>query len=384
MDLIREINQREIAIWGTDKEAAETCYRINKKGIAINCFFDNLSKGNEVFLGKRVIKPTKEAIANFYILVACKYNTYLVIAKQLKAWGYKEIEDFCYFDCIDKKVAILHGNCHVDIIRQYLENVDLFVKSYTIYPVPLIFNNTEGNIGEELLKNCDLLITQDIKADNKYGKFLSEEYLKGKLPNRALCITIPNLFGFGTAFFPLTDTNIMNCSLRCGENTNGMFPRKITIIDELLERGLTEQEIVEKISDRELLLAEEIVRNFHECLTKIKDREKQCDVKIYDYIINSYKTEKLFYDPGHPSNYIVKEKVCQILNLLGINERVSDDGVGVMDSYEEPILPCVKVALELKYDCENIRNSKYAFKMSNTMNLEEYIRQYIFYLKYSS
>ena len=154
--------------------------------------------------------------------------------------------------------------------------------------------------------------------------------------------------------------------------------RNTSILRELLEKGYVLEEIIHEIQKEDLLSEQEIKANFDLYMSKIQEREKLWDIKIYDFIIDNYKKYLLFYDSGHPTNIIIKEIVRQILNRFDIYEELYDDGISCMDTYEEWILPCVKKSLQLEYDIRTIRNSSTAYKLDD-MDIEEYVKQYIFY-----
>ena len=62
-----------------------------------------------------------------------------------------------------------------------------------------------------------------------------------------------------------------------------------------------------------------IMTNFNMYMKKIKEREVCWDIKIYDFIVNHYRKEKLFFDIGHPTNTIIKEISIRILEKLNIS-----------------------------------------------------------------
>jgi hypothetical protein len=56
----------------------------------------------------------------------------------------------------------------------------------------------------------------------------------------------------------------------------------------------------------------------------LKSKEKTCDVKVSDYILENYKKERLFYTPNHPSPIILKLMAKQILTKLNISHSNFD------------------------------------------------------------
>lgn len=197
---------------------------------------------------------------------------------------------------------------------------------------------------------------------------------------KTICLTIPNLYGLGFGFFPLTVGNRDNACLLNGENKNGMFPRKIKVIDDLYADGCGEKEIIEKIRNYDLLPEAEVKENFDLYLDKIRKREENWDVKVLRFIMENYRKVRIFHDPGHPTNLVIREICCQILEKIKINTVLCMSPEISMNGYEEPILPCVKAALNLQYGGEEkIRKGLYTYKMASSMDLEEYVREYLFW-----
>ena len=111
-----------------------------------------------------------------FTIIATAENTFLAISEQLRNMELSEFEDFIFYPLIDRKMVLLHGNCHMSIVKEYLESCEYFNKEYYIYYNPLICNNTEHKIRKEVLKNCDVWIHEDIQENNAYGIYLSDKY----------------------------------------------------------------------------------------------------------------------------------------------------------------------------------------------------------------
>lgn len=371
---------RPIAIWGTDREAAQIYYELEKDGEHVERFFDNNVQQDAYFLDKPVSKPVAEKVSKYFIYIGCKYHTYRVIANQLDEYGLEEIKDYLWFDLYKKKIVVLHGNCHMNILRKFLLATKEFIGGgYEIYPNELIHENKKGFINENVLQVCDLFIQQDIREENVFGYKLSTKYLSSKISREAKNIVLPNLHGMGYGFFPLYEKNINNEPLRKNNQIkNGMFPRTISIIDDMLSEGMSEDEIEERLNDEFLLFHDRIVDNFNNYIEKIRAREEKCDVKISHFILMHYHKNKIFYNVGHPTNFVMEEMWRQICELVGIEAELCSPVNDMMDTYEDPILACVKNALELQYDDREIRCNS-AFRLSKHMDLKEYIREYIWW-----
>lgn len=378
---------RKYIVWGTSIVSARFSYLMRNR-IHIEFYIDNAVKRNQeeieyTFLGKEVLKFEefeKLGCRDYYIIAAVRESTYPVIQEQLIRAGYEEMVHFAYYEYFHKQIAILHGNCHMNIMKEFLSSSEEFTRRYTIYPNPLIQNNKDKCIAEEVLKNCDLFIHQDIRSDNEFGYELSDEYLLPRLGRECIRITVPNLFGMGLAFFPQwgwVSNRWHNPVLKGGLDHNGVCPYPDKILDRAVLENKDVQEILVYIQG-EVFSKEEICNNFWLYMDKIRQREKNWDIPIYDFIMRNYKREKLFYDKGHPTNIIIREIVIGILQKLGIEDKnISSDMA--MDEYEEPVYDIVREVLGLEWEDYEIRKGKDAAKLCNQMTREEYIKEYLFW-----
>lgn len=121
------MKNKPIAIWGTDIEAVKIYYKLEKDGYNVARFFDNNINENTYFLDKPVSKPSCSEVRRYYIFIGCKYHTYRTISDQLEQYGLEEMLDYIWYELYKKKIVILHGNCHMDILRKYL----MYTKEFT-------------------------------------------------------------------------------------------------------------------------------------------------------------------------------------------------------------------------------------------------------------
>lgn len=318
-----------------------------------------------------------------YIVIAVgRISTYLELAGQLNELGLVEFDDYIYYKWLDKKLVLLHGNCHMHIIKSYLESSNKFAEKYEFYPNPLICNNKEGKIADKVFDYCDLWIHEDIQEDNEYGYLLSDVYIRGKWLGGGNYnkkeIIIPHLFGMGNAFFPQAAWNRRNEAINNAKEKNGMFPHADIIIDKCVEKGMKVEDIIAFCKGDSALERNVIIDNFNKYMDKIKKREKAWDIKIYDFIMENYKKNKLFYDGGHPANIIFKRICIDILREINIVGEDLHTNI-FLDDFENPVYPTVKKCLKLEWNEYEIRKSQTGRKMCDHMDFDEYIREYLWW-----
>ena len=371
---------KNIVIWGTGVIGRSLYYNLCWGGYKVKYFVDNSQR--DVFYNCKVLRPTKENCSKYLVVVASNLY-YEDIAIQLMEYGLEELKDYIPYQALGKKIVILHGNCHIGIIKSYLNTSKSFKDKYYIYSIPMIQHNKKGYIKEHLLSNCDVFIYQDIQADNQYDIRLSEEYLLPKVRNMKICI--PNIYGMGKIFYPQAKKGKEDClwSNPSGrEIPGGLFNFRDENIDSLWRKG---ERKIEKIVEylRGPIYDKENVKNeFEHMFSKMEEREKHWDVKILEYIKQNYKKQQMFYEPAHPCNNILRKISEEILVMLDIdiNElQEIEESFGVS---EMPIYKCVKEALELKFERKYIRNVPPIEESKLTekdMDLKEYCREYCYW-----
>ena len=361
---------RKEYIWGAGIEGVKALY--NLKEACILAFIDSYKTGK---VAKYDIKHPDDIPFDKgnYFYIATTDAAYCEIKQLLLAKGYEEFVNFICWRCYKKKICYLHGNCHMEPMKEMMINMPEFMNQYGFYPLTLV-QNINGEIDETVLKHIDVLITQDIREDNSFGIKLSAKYLQSKIKKGGRIIVVPNLFGLGRAFYPQFEWNDKNGPI--ADDVNGLFPHGDRYIRQLADDGRSADEIVGMLSSNDFLPAEMIVQNFKYYFNEIRDREKGWDIKIYEYVLNNYKNKQLFWDQGHPTNFVIKEIVTQILAMLDITGTLDD--TWEMNGHEEFVYPCVKEQLGLDWGQDVIRESGQKKGVSR-MDFKEYVQELLWW-----
>ncbi len=367
------IQNRKVYIFGAGMEGvqAEYCF---KDHVVIEGFVDNYVEGKTGSKAFDILKPEEVVKAkNVFFIVATSERSYEQVKVQLNHLGLKEFRDYIYWKLFGKKMVYLHGNCHMLVVKEMLNTSKEFVDNYGIYPLKCVQDIEE--IEKNVIKNTDIIISQDIREDNSYGKKLSLDYLKELSPNNTKIIVIPNLFGMGKAFFP---QDIPGSCRPIGEDFNGMFPHEDRIINECIEKGWDVERIVYEILNGCPIKKEEIEENLNSVFSKFKERIQKCDIDEYDFIVENYKKKQLFYDVGHPTNYLIKDMVIKVMHMLGIEDDC-DENVVNLDGHEVLLYQCVSNVLGLKWTKEYLRQSVAGKRLASTMDVGEYVKEYVWW-----
>ena len=155
--------RREVIVFGAGKTGEQFIYS-HFGDIKINCFWDNQKTGE--LLGYQILKP--QSGKQIFIIVAA--ISYLEIRRQLTQMGYHEFTDFIPYQIFGKKMVVAYGNCHMEVVKVYLERNKEFASNYGFYPLPMVQQMKDmpwdfGNV----LRRCVLFFHQSIRRDNLYG-----------------------------------------------------------------------------------------------------------------------------------------------------------------------------------------------------------------------
>lgn len=364
------MKQREVIIFGAGREGERfMCQHF--QDVQISCFWDNRKTGE--VLGYPIETPQEGK--DCFIIVASRY--YLEIREQLTQMGYCEFNDFIPSQIFGKKMAIAYGNCHMSVIKVYLESHKKFASAYGFYPFPMIqiWKDTKEDF-KDVLKHCDLFLHQSVRKDNVYGEQFSSENVLSCLQKTCEVIAVPNLYGMPKYLFPQLVTMKWRSS--------GLF-RPFFMDRNMLawvKGGKSVDEIKKLILGGGVYQKATITELWETSIKKAEMREKEWDIKILDYILLNQRKQKLFCDTNHITSRTAFEISNRILNYMGYGNALVLERA-FMDDRESIIYADVAEALGLEFDKKYIRkwafdNAVYPYEMDE----EEYIEQMVQYIRF--
>lgn len=369
---------KRIVVYGTGNKSIQF---ILDNGIENIMFFIEEKKQLKNFYGKPVKRLKDIMLKKEFIVIAVSTPVYFGIKETLEELGLYEFEDFIFYKLYNKKIAMIYGNCHTIPIKEGLSLTKEFYKEYGFYPLKQIQEMKRTNALEDsfkVLEKCDLFIHQSIRKENLYGEEYASENLLSKLKNSCKIIAIPNLYGLGNCFFPQTYK-------REGWSTssgNTLFPYRDRFIDKYYKEGYSVEKIVKILKDDNLIDTAEIIHNLNLFFDKVRMREREWNIKIFDFLVSNYQKQQIFYDPYHPTNVVIKYIIIQILYLLYpgyIWESDIYDYISKLDEYEIPIYSSISNILSLQYKKTYLRENSKARISDTAMDLEEYVREYLMF-----
>lgn len=371
----------EINIYGTGINAFQFIL-LNKNNLSIKYVITNDKEERTEFLGIPTVKLSlaKEIMVNGYTLIASSETAYWQIKNKIEAlYDLVEFENFEYFQTYKKELCIIYGNCHTGPIKNALKKNKRFSSVYGFYPFPEIWQIKADNDDIEkyltsAFQKCQLFFHQGIRRENIYGEKYSSENLTSKLSLSCSKITIPNVHGLPTFMFPQTK----------GTGNGILYERRgyFTFRDDFIDENyktLSINEISECICKDADIFDKNCIREKEQLFyEKIKERQKEWDIKPYEFFEKNMKDIQLFFDPNHPTSAFLEYVSNEILDKLGLDANNHEiwERITLLDTYEIPTYYSVANALDLKWNKVELR--KTGMKLSeNYMDVCEYVRQYI-------
>lgn len=195
-----------------------------------------------------------------------------------------------------KKRCLIYANCQGNALGHFLKSIPVFDSTYQMtYWTNYVMIQNKENIPIDLLKNVDLFIYQPIR--DAHGVYSTRHFLN-LLPERCICISFPYIFN--DALWPLfrKDDDVVN---------------KETITD-LLAKGASTFDLI--IAFLTLKIDFRFKMRFDKTMQILAEKEKETDVKVSQYILEHYKSEKLFLTFNHPTSSLLIHCADQILKHL--------------------------------------------------------------------
>lgn len=88
---------------------------------------------------------------------------------------------------------------------------------------------------------------------------------------------------------------------------------------------------------------------FDFCQNYLRDRERECDIKVADFIQENYQNQKLFNTQNHPSTFVMHHVANEILKSIGMKE-IKNRKVDLKSYGMFPISANAVKELDLKYE----------------------------------
>lgn len=371
----------KIIVIGTGKDSEVFLYNY-RNTYEVLLFADDSPRRNS-FRGKSVV--TLDSIlfrldGTYKVVIATPIEEYIDISRRLQQNNLIEFDDYIYYKAIGKKIAMFYGNCQCHDLGFYMSNISEFSNEYWIYPTSTIYQYDTWYVPENVYRNLDLLVYQNVKKETN-GLLFSTDYIVGLMKAEAIAVRMPNLYKKGFGWYPQSyviripllreaEINFVVCS-----HNQDSFIRK------MYKEGISEEKICNMILRDEIWSRKEILDKFDEFMEKIKAEDEVSDIKIYDYIVNNYRDIPIFCDAGHVTNDVYREYIMQLCSMIGLELSTNINGVLDLLIHHQvvPIYGCVARTLGLTYFSEYQLVKEDTYCLTDApLTLLEYVKQYVY------
>ena len=242
---------------------------------------------------------------------------------------------------------LIYANCQGEAIKKLLlgQNPKLNITYVSNYNC--IHKNIPISI--DLINQQDLFLYQPIKRER--GKH-STDYILSNINQKIKCISFPYLYNTGMWCMVLNNNNLKNgfnnSYVDFNENTriSGLNQIKNYYNIDTLINDFYEEKIDFNLKFR-----------FIESLNKLKNIEKNTDIKICDFILKNYKKIQMFYRDCHPSVDLMVEitkRICKKINIEFTEKDIYElSEFNMLTNGYIPITPYERKELGLEFKIPN-------------------------------
>jgi len=211
----------------------------------------------------------------------------------------------------NKENILIIGNCQAE---QLFKIFSIFQIKFNVFvlSVRLIKNLNESFKDNYLVKNIfqkyKFILTQELFDEKKFGKLITAN-LCSLLPEKI--VTFPNIYflglhpdlaGFKTYLSPFRDHH-SSIALKLHYN-------KITGQSNNLSKNI--KDCIDSLKKEQI---------FTSSFSELMNRDKQWDVKIFDFISNNLTSLPLLLTINHPTTLLITEIARRIINHLELNQN---------------------------------------------------------------
>ena len=262
---------------------------------------------------------------------------------------------------------VFYGNCQLiigsyTIFKKYIDTEYHIIQSYN-----LIYNKLD--IPVNILKEADIFIYQPI--NEKYGIYSIDNNIKKSiityLKDDCNKICVPYLYF--DSFFPLCKKNFDD-----GYDGGNLHIYNNILNNESilkLKKLYSYEEIIHKYNNYDIDF--NFKNRFEENINRLLEKEKLCNVKVSDFILNNYKKMQLFEMHHHPTSILIIYFTQQIFNYLNINIEIDKNIIIQLSENKFPISKYVIDYFKFEFiNNEEINSHDYYLNLIN-LSLEDNI-----------
>lgn len=224
----------------------------------------------------------------------------------------------------DKKGIGIYSNCQGQIIEYFLKTIFTECSFHYFENFSMISNAKIGvKKYKEQLRNCDIFIYQPINQKGYGGFNTIDEGIFQYLKKGVIKISFPYIYNnslWDLKKILTRDNQSAIWKLNGGIKTRIWEINNKEVIENIIEKNpdISLNKLIEMYKTNKIDF--KYKERYEKSLNILKEKEKDCDVKVSDYIEENIYKKRLFFTFNHPCNSVIIHCVNQILNLLGVKK----------------------------------------------------------------
>lgn len=242
---------------------------------------------------------------------------------------------------------LFYGNCQVHAIHKILSKNPIKCHVLSCYTTEITRNEFD-----DILKECDVIVTQYIRNGYRDRIHLSTDYILDKC-KKGCKVIILNSCHFSFYHFDLTYKTIDGSILHkpIDYHYGGMI--------QCFKDGLSAECYMEKyINNINLKSSEELNKLVVDNISELKRRSdeivdkyagKAYHIPIAEYIESNYKNTLLFYSINHPTKYVFWYMCAKIVEIVDINMNI-DYNCDPLEAVQCMLYKCIQKIVNFDVD----------------------------------
>ena len=130
--------------------------------------------------------------------------------------------------------------------------------------------------------------------------------------------------------------------------------------------------------DEEFIPKDDVINVVEKSFRELESREKECNIRITDYLRKNFLDRQLFFSPNHPTNEVLWElskRILEYLSLGGDERKLKDIDVTDLSGSAMPLYPCVVKGLEIKKYFPTVYANRALWEFNS--NVRGFLRKYM-------
>lgn len=270
-----------------------------------------------------------------------------------------------------KPTFVIYGNCQAGVIREAVRFMPGISDEFEVVYFRSFNHPTEGRgrIDPEIMGRCLLLWEQlDESAPFKFEGATPEQMKWVKFPPVDLGVLWP-FSAQDPLFGPEPDYEY------------GMFPYGDRILIEVSQHSESVEAAILRANELVGQQVGQLLRYLDIELARLLRREQSAHVKIAEFVISTFNSDRLFWAYNHPTKILFRELVNRLAAATWPDsEHLGSVGDTIFHEWEPlahlhtPIHPAVASKLGLVWWREDLR---YRFHQDKELTFDEYVELYL-------